>query len=387
MDKKTVYAFLLIIFIVLSCATANDNLTESTVNNAENYDAVNASAVIKEINAGKITQPDPVMVYYEGDLFNIFFHGLIAWPEIGFTGSMKQFFLDWYVTADEFKKILQELYAADYVLVDIKEFYNVTYVNGKKKVTANKLLIPKGKKPMVLSIDDLSYYEIVRENGSVHKLVIDEKEDIAAWTAGANGGEISYDKDIVTIIEAFIKQHPDFSVRGAKGIIALTGYEGVLGYQTHTGFTGTTGRPTNIDDPFFKKEVEDAIPVVNRLKELGWRFASHSWGHLNMPNIPMSWFTNDNTRWDREVKPILGETDIYIYPFGAGVESQEEKHKILRNKNFNVFLGVGDGFGHSERGEYIYINRRNIDGTYFRLFKNRQNKLFDIEKVIDKRYR
>ena len=367
MHKKNVWAVLLAVFLAY-CATSNDS--------------ADMDAPVEET-----AKPDPVMVYYEGDLLNIFFHGLIAWPEIGFTGSMRQFFLDWYVTADEFKRILQELYEADYVLVDIYEFFNVTYVDGRKKVTANKLLVPEGKKPMVLSIDDLSYYEIVRENGSVHKLVIDENGNIAAWTLGANGGEISYDKDIVTIIEAFIKQHPDFSVRGAKGIIALTGYEGVLGYQTHIGFTGAGGRPTNINDPVYKKEVEDAIPVVNRLKELGWRFASHSWGHLNMPNVPMSWFTNDNNRWDREVKPILGETDLYIYPFGAGLESQEDKHKILRERNYNLFFGVGSGFGYSEHGDYIYINRRNIDGVYFRLFKNRESRLFDIDKVIDKRYR
>ena len=377
MRKKNILAALLAVFMV-SCIRANDT---------KNYDSVNISAPIEEITADEIVRPDPAMVYYEGDLLNVFFHGLIAWPEIGFTGSMKQFFLDWYVTADEFKKIIQELYTANYVLVDINEFYNVSYVGGKKKVTANKLLVPEGKKPMVLSIDDLSYYEIVRENGSVHKLVIDENGDIAAWTATAGGGEISYDKDIVTVIEAFIKQHPDFSVRGAKGIIALTGYEGLLGYQTHTGYTGAGGRPTNINDPVFKKEVEDVIPIINKLKELGWRFASHSWGHINLPQKPMSWFTNDNNRWDREVKPILGETDLYIYPFGAGLESQEEKHKILRERNFNLFFGVGAGFGYSERGDYIYINRRNIDGVYFRLFRNRENALFDIDKVIDKRYR
>jgi len=370
MYKKNVWVILLVVFMV-SCAG-----TKNVKDDSEN------------INASKeIIPPSPPMVYYEGNLLNIFFHGTIAWPEIGFTGSMKDFFLEWYVTSDEYIRILQELYALNYVLVDINEFYNVDIVDGKKKVTANKFLVPEGKKPMVLSIDDLSYYEIVRNNGSVHKLVIDEKGDIAAWTPNATGGEISYDKDIVTITEAFIKQHPDFSVRGAKGIIALTGYEGLLGYQTHTGYTGAGGRPTNINDPYFKKEVEDSLPVIQKLKDLGWRFASHSWGHLNLPNVPMSWFTNDNNRWDREVKPLLGETDLYIYPFGAGLESQEDKHKILREKNFNLFFGVGAGFSYSERGDYIYLDRRNIDGFYFRTFKNRESRLFDIEKVIDKRYR
>jgi len=108
-----------------------------------------------------------------------------------------------------------------------------------------------------------------------------------------------------------------------------------------------------------------------------------------MPKTPMSWFTNDNRLWDKEVKPILGETDLYIYPFGAALENIEEKHKILRDRNFNLFFGVGAGYGYKigPRSEYIYLSRRNIDGNYFRLFRNSDKKLFDIDKVMDKKNR
>ena len=179
-------------------------------------------------------------------------------------------------------------------------------------------------------------------------------------------------------MEDFIKQHPDFSVRGAKGIIALTGYEGVLGYRT---------QEENSKAPGYAEEVEQATAVANRLKELGWRFASHSWGHRNMPTITMSSFLWDTNHWDSEVRPILGDTDLFIYPFGAGVEAQGDKHKVLRDRNFNLFFDVGTGIGHSERGEYLYFTRRNIDGVYFRTFRNRDDKLFDIDKVIDKKFR
>ena len=37
---------------------------------------------------------------------------------------------------------------------------------------------------------------------------------------------------MVPLIDAFVKKHPDFSYRGAKGTLALTGYNGVLGYRT-----------------------------------------------------------------------------------------------------------------------------------------------------------
>jgi len=320
------------------------------------------------------------MVYYEGDLLNIFFHALIAHPEIAFNGKRKDHYKEWFVTADEYKKILNELYLQNYVLVDIKEFYTVTYTNNVKTVKANKLLVPKGKMPLVLSVDDLSYYETNRKNGTVHKLIIDKNGGIAAWTDGPSGGEISYDLDIITITEDFIKKHPDFSLRGAKGIIAPTGFEGVLGYRTQAKNSKTAG---------YQQEIENAVKVANKLKELGWRFASHSYGHLNMPEASMENFLNDLDLWDKEVKPILGETELYIYPYGATLENQREKHKILRDRNFNLFFGVGNGYGYKvgPRSEYIFLTRRNIDGCYFRLFRNSDKKIFDIDKVMDKQSR
>jgi len=389
---KSIYFFLLIIFFAVSCAkdvsniiiTDTDpvaNIIEAMIQEKEEEkeeEQVTAEPpmIQQEEKPQALIQPPAVMVSYSGALLNIFFHPLVARPETAFSGSQKEHFLEWYVTADEYKKILYELYKRDYVLVDIKELYEVTTTGGRKRVTYKRPYIPLGKKPMILSIDDLSYYDFVRHYASIHKLVIDDNNRIAGWTANESGGELSYDLDVVTYLEEFIRMYPDFSVRNARGIIALTGYEGVLGYRTH-----------EMDAPGYQKEKEEAIRVVNRLKELGWHFASHSWGHPNLPRISMTWFINDTNRWDREVRPILGDTDLFIYPFGAGIEHIEERHKMLRDRNFNVFFGVGPGFGFRQREDYIYFDRRNIDGFYFRVFRNRADRLFNIEDVIDEEAR
>ena len=34
--------------------------------------------------------------------------------------------------------------------------------------------------------------------------------------------------DLVPLLDDFIKEHPDFSYRGAKACIAFTGYNGIL---------------------------------------------------------------------------------------------------------------------------------------------------------------
>ena len=369
----------LMFFIVYSCSTVKNDLIA---------DKPPAEAGTPSEPAGPAdpASPKETMVPYEGRLLNIFFHALIARPEIAFKGNMKEHFLEWFVTAEEYKKILDELYLQDYVLVDINEFYTVKYTNNIKTIEVKNFMVPKGKKPVILSVDDLSYYASNRRNGTVHKLVLDQNGNIAAWTASpsgggaSSGGEISYDLDIITITEDFIKQHPDFSIRGAKGIIALTGFEGVLGYRTQAERSKTPG---------YQKEIEDAIVIANKLKELGWRFASHSYRHLNMPKASMSSFINDNRLWDNEVKPILGETDLYVYPYGASLEKIEEKHRILRSMNFNLFFGVGSGYGYriGPKSEYVYLSRMNIDGRYFRQFRNRADRLFDINKVMDKQNR
>ena len=369
--SKPAKIILYVVFLTLAGCSHTNSLAVNTADE-DIHNTADTDVILQ------IQPPDPVMVYYEGQVRHIFFHPLVAWPEIAFTGSMKEHMMEWFVTADEYKKILFELYMADYVLVHIDELYDVTYSDGVRTVTGKKALVPEGKKPIVLSIDDLSYHKYMKENGVVHRLVFDENGEIAAWTDNGNGGEISYDLDVVTVLEDFIRKYPDFSIRGARGIIALTGYEGVLGYNTH-----------ELDAPGYQEEVEKAIAVVNKLKELGWRFASHSWGHPNLPTVSMTRFMSDTNRWDIEVRPIVGDTNLFIYPFGARLETQENRHSVLRERDFYIFFGVGGGYGYSQFPGFININRRNIDGFYFREYRNRQypEKLFDFEKVIDKESR
>ena len=350
--KRRILVCLSVPLLMLSCANINNNTVITSSDNTH----------FKE----------PEMVLYEEPVLHIFFHALVARPEIAFKSRHREHFLEWYVTAHEYRKILDEMYADNYVLIDVNETYEVINTENRARVIYKKPLVPEGKKPMIISIDDLSYYDMVKRYASVHKLVLDNKGNIAAWTDNGKEGEISYDLDVVTYMEEFIKKHPDFSVRGARGIIALTGFEGVLGYATH-----------KTDGAGYEEEKQKAIVIVKKLKQLGWRFASHSWGHPHSPEITIEQFTADADRWDREVRPILGDTNLYIFPYGEDVENDREKQRVLLGKNFNVFFTVGSGTGRRERQGYIYFNRRNIDGVYFRLFVNRKDRLFNIENVID----
>lgn len=105
---------------------------------------------------------EPAALKYQGAVEHIFFHPLIAYPELAFDGdSMAKGYNDWFITVKEFAKILDSLYANQYVLIDIHSLYEETEMDGKTIVKAKELWLPPGKKPLVLSIDDLNYYTYI----------------------------------------------------------------------------------------------------------------------------------------------------------------------------------------------------------------------------------
>ena len=139
------------------------------------------------------------------------------------------------------------------------------------------LKLPKGKKPLILSIDDMNYYEYMRENGYADRLVLDKYNHVVSQTKGKDGKFTqSESNDIVPILNRFVKEHPDFSLNGQKGVVGLTGYNGVLGYRTN-----------ELDSKDYSKRKEQAIKVANAMKRDGWTFASHSWGTLILQIVHM----------------------------------------------------------------------------------------------------
>lgn len=41
------------------------------------------------------------------------------------------------------------------------------------------------------------------------------------------------ENDLVPIVDAFVAKHPDFSADDAKGVLAVTRYEGILGWRVN----------------------------------------------------------------------------------------------------------------------------------------------------------
>ncbi|MDO4622760.1 MAG: hypothetical protein Q4B22_07385 [Eubacteriales bacterium] len=129
------------------------------------------------------------------------------------------------ITVSQFNKILQNLYDNNYVLVNIYS----TATEDENGIAPGKVSVPKGKKPLIISQRDVSYE--AGYNGHPDKLVLDSSGKVTCEYTAADGSIKRGDVDVIPCVEAFIAKHPDFSFENARGVIGLTGYRGVLGYQ------------------------------------------------------------------------------------------------------------------------------------------------------------
>ena len=261
-------------------------------------------AKVQTAKAQAVVWPDNTTISH------IFYHSLIVDPARAFSGSQSVGFSQYMVTVSEFTKQLQQIYDNGFVLIHPER---VASPAPDGTMTPTPITLPPGKKPLVLSLDDLSYYEYMDGHGFATNLVVKGDGMIANTYTDAAGTTTEGNYDVVPIIDDFVRQHPDFAYRGDKGSIGLTGYNGVFGYRSSVKSYG--------DTPATKNAQAQAKVVADALKAEGWNFASHTWGHINMTKSSLGWITSDAKLWDTEVRPIVGDTLELIYPFGADISS------------------------------------------------------------------
>ena len=83
--------------------------------------------------------------------------------------------------------------------------------------------------------------------------------------------------DCIPLMDAFLEEHPDASYHGAKGTVALTGYNGILGYRTDIAYKTRQNLAEDQEaylaaNPDFDwdAEVAEAKKVAEAIKEDGW---------------------------------------------------------------------------------------------------------------------
>ena len=330
-------------------------------------------------------------VPYDGVVEHLFFHPVVAYPELAFDGDSKSDGIDdWMVTAGEYLKILESVYEKGYVLVDIADCWSEqTDESGQPRMVKNTLYLPEGKKPLILSYDDVNYYEYMLANGFTYKLIIGEDGKLWSWGKDPQGKEVvSRDLDAVTILDKFVEEHPDFSPFGAKGCLSLTGYEGILGYRTQTDSKSwTTEQEANR-----QKEIEAVKPIVAELKRTGWTFGSHTWGHISLNTRTFDAVTADMQKWFAEVGSLVGETSVLFYPFGGRLDGDDVQQsgpafRWMQEHGFRIFCSVGiDSWSKCKSDiSAVICDRLHPDGTTLRSAKARERymKFYDAKDIID----
>ena len=226
---------------------------------------------------------------------HVFYHSLVVDPELCFadqeTNPQAVGNNQWMTTIEEFNKITQIMYDKGYVLVDLHDMVKeTTDENGNVHFEKGEIMLPPDKKAFVLSVDDLSYYHSYDGYGYASKMVLDENGKPKCEYIQRDGTTVVGDYDVVPLMNKFIEEHPDASYRGARGTIALTGYNGILGYRTDITYQTV---PEDIDtdkrkwlenhpDFDLERERAEAKKVAEAIKAEGWKFASHTWGHLKV---------------------------------------------------------------------------------------------------------
>ena len=331
---------------------------------------------------------------------HLFFHPVIAYPQWAFhdcsaTQSEKEGLDDWMVTVDEYKKILEEVYAKGYILVAMEDVWSEVTDETGTHMVRNTLMLPEGKKPLVISFDDVNYYDYMLQQGFTSKLVVGEDGQIWAECTDPYTQEtfLTQDLDATTILDQFVLEHPDFSLNGAKAIYSLTGYQGILGYRTQN------DRKLPADDPdrpafdaYRQSEIDAVEPVIQRLKETGWTFGSHTWGHINLGSSTrtLESVQTDTERWLEEVGSLVGPTQILFYPHGARPDGDDVTQtgpmfRYLHDQGFRIFASVGiEAYSKIKSGiSAVICDRLHPDGTTLRWQRERYLQFYDAADIID----
>ena len=203
---------------------------------------------------------------------HVFFHTLVIDEAKAFDGDSDEAGYNQVMTTkDEFLKILDSMYEKGYVLVRLHDMAEMTAGENGTKMTRKTILLPEGKKPFVMSQDDVCYYEYMDGDGFATRMVIGDDGKPTCEMTMDDGTVQRGAFDLVPILEEYIKEHPDFSYRGARAVIAFTGYQGILGYRTAASYS---------QSPTYEQDRQTAADVAQCLRDNGWELASHSWVHI-----------------------------------------------------------------------------------------------------------
>ena len=328
---------------------------------------------------------------------NLSFQLLISDPERAFNDDVYgRSFNRNFITTGEFSKILQQLYENGYILVRMSDITTTTTnPDGSATVVAKDLYLPNGKKPLIITQTNVNYNTYIVDGdgdkladkdgaGFANRLLVDDNGNLACELINADGSISTGPYDLVPILEAFIETHPDFSYKGARAILALTGYDGLFGYRTNPESDEYFGRM------YYGDQIIQATEVAKAVRAAGYELACYTYANESYGDYSAAQVQADINRWLEEVVPILGDVDILVYAQNDDIAAPNtpysgDKIKILMDAGFNCFIGFNnDGASWFTEGTgYVRQGRLMVHGGNLAYKSGWFEGIFDAKAVLD----
>ena len=269
-----------------------------------------------------------------------------------------------HITTDEFTRILNQLYENGYVLVSLYDFaVPVTAADGSVGVNRTGIRLPEGKKPIILTQEGVNFYSHTEKcGGFADRLIVNAQGELTCvW------GDQEGNFDLVPVLNAFLAEHPDFSYEGARATIALSGYEGLFGMDLNE---------------------RDAIKAVaDKLRAQGYDIACYTYADMEYADFGASGIQEDLDKWTEQIVPILGQTDILVYPTGGDIKGHDaysgSKYDALHSAGFRYFAGVENGVRWGmTASEYARQTRTLVTADFLKSNPEWYAGLFDAATVL-----
>lgn len=322
---------------------------------------------------------------WEGLLPVLKLRPLVARPELAFPHSGDPgYAANSLISTGEFKAILQTLYSKSYVLVSPRTFTD--YPKRRPKV-----LVPTGKKPVLLVFDRWQYSVLNQICGTTSSLRLDENAQLLPVAGDVEGR----DRDAITILEDFIKEHPDFSFDGAKALIALNTDENFLGYVCNerqlSGSTEAWKRcgqqyPLLSPEEMMEQKAE-AKSVADYLIRKGWDFASAGEQGLESAGISSEDFQHEIQFWKEDVSDLLQDVSIFCFPNGSHVYADLTRLNELLAAGFHVFIGEGPKPYNFYEDSFVHLDAQTLNANSFQYASSEFREILNGEDILDEKLR
>lgn len=273
-----------------------------------------------------------------------------------------------FITVDEFSAILQRLYDNDYVLVDLYDLYEYDAEAGT--YVAKELLLPAGKKPVMLTETQCNYYTYMASSHAFATKLCYADGKFYNEMTDKDGQTVTGAYDLVPVLEEFLQAHPSFSYKGARAILAFSGYDGIFGYR--------------IDDG---KDTDTAGALVDALRDTGYTIACYSYGNHSYADYSADAIRDDLKLWQANIVPVLGKTDIMVFAQkGTEIGSYDgEKFSVLYENGFRYFLGSSSVLFRDTGENYVRHARLMVTGANLAHNADWFASIFDTADLLDPR--